>query len=370
MTFKTLRNVRLSTQLYLLVAVTLLLAGAQTAYSLRQVRSTQGTLKFTIDNRMASMQSLAGISAALRLAQDAATDVLDKAKRPQEAHDEIATALDKAHDQWDQYFLAKMIPEEQKLADETTPLLDKAYSSIDRLQGVLKQGTPDGLAELRTTRLIPAVTAARTNLDQLAKLQMVAANLDQENAQAAYHQALRNSIALLIAGAILAAGAALLIIRGAMRKLGADPAEAATVARRIASGDLPFALQMRPDDGESLMGALGQMKDNLLHAKLDYEGQINAISRAEGVAEFSTDGTILAVNDNFVKVVGYSREELIGKHHGMLLSAAERANPAYQAFWEKMAQGEFRAGIHPRRDAQVGRRSRRGRDRRAPHRLR
>ena len=348
MTFKMLRNLRLSTQLHMLVAVSLLLAGGLIAYSLIQLRSTQGTLKFTIDNRMASMQSLNEVSGTLMLAQTSATDVLDRTLDPLEARESIAKSLSKAHDQWDQYFLAKMIPEEQALADETTPVLDKAFSAIDKLQDMLRKKDFPGLAELRSAQLIPAVSAARKNLEQLGALQMVAANQDQQNAQRAYQVALRNSIALLVCGALVSIGAALLIIRGAMSRLGSDPAQAARIARRIAAGDLTFVIEPGRNDGESLMGALRQMKDNLLHSRLDYEGQINAISRAEGVVEFTPDGTMLSANENFQRIVGYGLEELKGKHHGMLLGAAERENPAYRQFWERMAQGEFRQGTHPR----------------------
>ena len=46
------RNIRLSTQLFALVAISLLIATGLIAYSMKQVQSTQGTLKHTIDNRM------------------------------------------------------------------------------------------------------------------------------------------------------------------------------------------------------------------------------------------------------------------------------------------------------------------------------
>ena len=93
---------------------------------------------------------------------------------------------------------------------------------------------------------------------------------------------MRNSIYLLAAGALLAMVLAWIDSSGAMRQLGADPAEAALVARRIASGDLQFDLEPGRTDEASLMGALRQMKDSLLHSKLDYEGQLNAIAKAAG----------------------------------------------------------------------------------------
>ena len=56
---------------------------------------------------------------------------------------------------------------------------------------------------------------------------------------------------LLSSGALLAILLAWFIIRGAMRKLGADPGEAAQVARRVASGDLQFEMQPGRNDDAS-----------------------------------------------------------------------------------------------------------------------
>ena len=144
-------------------------------------------------------------------------------------------------------------------------------------------------------------------------MQLTAANLDLETASKNYQIALRNSIALGGAGALLAVLLAWFIIRGAMRKLGADPGEAAQVARRVASGDLQFELEAGHNDDVSLMGALRQMKDSLLHSKLDYEGQINAIAKVQGVIECAPDGEIINANDIFLKLLGYTLDEVQGQ---------------------------------------------------------
>jgi len=127
------KNIRLSTQLFALVAVSLAIAAGLMVYAAQQVQATQGTLKHTIDNRMVSGQAIQGVADALSLSLEASLDVIEKKQTPQEAHDLIKEAVDKAHDDWDRYFLGEMITEEQELADETTPMLDAAYSAIDKL---------------------------------------------------------------------------------------------------------------------------------------------------------------------------------------------------------------------------------------------
>jgi methyl-accepting chemotaxis protein len=52
--------------------------------------------------------------------------------------------------------------------------------------------------------------------------------------------------------------------------------------------------------------------------------QIAAIDRSQAVIEFKIDGTILTANTNFLAIVGYTLEEIVGKHHGMFVDPAYR----------------------------------------------
>src|SRR3954470_9833462 len=117
------KNIRLSLQLYALVAVTLAIASGLVYYSMLQLRSTQGTLKHTIDNRMMSGQSNPGVADALSMALEDSLAVVEKKQSPQEAHDQLKAAVDAARNDWDNYFLGEMIADEQALADATTPML-------------------------------------------------------------------------------------------------------------------------------------------------------------------------------------------------------------------------------------------------------
>jgi len=86
----------------------------------------------------------------------------------------------------------------------------------------------------------------------------------------------------------------------------------------------------------------------------DYESQLAAISRAQAVVEFELDGTIRSVNDNFTHVLGYSNNDVRGKHHSMLCDPALSGTAEYRAFWAKLARGEGDAGRY-RRVAKDGR---------------
>ncbi|TGN77174.1 methyl-accepting chemotaxis protein [Bradyrhizobium yuanmingense] len=72
--------------------------------------------------------------------------------------------------------------------------------------------------------------------------------------------------------------------------------------------------------------------------------KIAAISRAQAVIEFNLDGTIVSANENFCKALGYSLDEIKGKHHSLFVADGDRNSPAYREFWAALNRGEYQAG--------------------------
>nr|WP_315219748.1 PAS domain-containing methyl-accepting chemotaxis protein [uncultured Duganella sp.] len=76
----------------------------------------------------------------------------------------------------------------------------------------------------------------------------------------------------------------------------------------------------------------------------DFEGKMMAVDRAQAEIEFDLTGRILHANDNFLKTMGYERDEVVGKHHSIFCDSAFSRSHEYRAFWAQLAQGEFHAG--------------------------
>lgn len=72
-----------------------------------------------------------------------------------------------------------------------------------------------------------------------------------------------------------------------------------------------------------------------------YKGQLDAIGNSLGIAEFDLQGNILQANDNFLKAVGYTHQEVAGKHHSMFLTDGNALDDDYKKFWEKLNRGEY-----------------------------
>jgi methyl-accepting chemotaxis protein len=76
---------------------------------------------------------------------------------------------------------------------------------------------------------------------------------------------------------------------------------------------------------------------------IDFAGQMVAISRVQGIIEFTTDGEIVTANDNFLKANGYRLDEIKGRSHSMLVDPEYARTPAYKEFWDALRRGEVQA---------------------------
>ena len=82
--------------------------------------------------------------------------------------------------------------------------------------------------------------------------------------------------------------------------------------------------------------------------RANFEGQLAAVSKAQAVIEFDLDGTILHANDNFLSTVGYTLEEVRGRHHRMFVGSEYAGSSAYHEFWRNLRAGEFDSGEYLR----------------------
>ncbi|HZZ73877.1 MAG TPA: PAS domain-containing protein, partial [Pirellulales bacterium] len=73
-------------------------------------------------------------------------------------------------------------------------------------------------------------------------------------------------------------------------------------------------------------------------------GQLAAISKSQAVIEFELDGTILTANDNFLNALGYTLNEIQGRHHSLFCEESLKNSAAYKEFWARLARGEYQAG--------------------------
>ena len=86
-------------------------------------------------------------------------------------------------------------------------------------------------------------------------------------------------------------------------------------------------------------------------AKVDLKdcvARAEAVSKALAVMEFDLEGTVTTANENYLKTLGYTLEEVAGRHHRMFCETAYANSAEYQNFWAKLARGESESGLYKR----------------------
>ena len=76
----------------------------------------------------------------------------------------------------------------------------------------------------------------------------------------------------------------------------------------------------------------------------DLEAKMTAVDRGQAAIEFDLDGNVVDFNDNFQATMGYTLDEVRGRHHRTFVEAETAADPAYAAFWEQLGRGQFIEG--------------------------
>jgi PAS domain S-box-containing protein len=121
-------------------------------------------------------------------------------------------------------------------------------------------------------------------------------------------------------------------------------ADVVTAVKTIAEGNFSHRVAVTSrDEFGTLATAVNQMAEQMGETNAtnaDYAAKMASISRSQAVIEFQMDGTIVTANDNFSKTMGYSLDEIKGRHHSMFASEKQRNSPEYREFWARLNRGE------------------------------
>lgn len=117
------------------------------------------------------------------------------------------------------------------------------------------------------------------------------------------------------------------------------------VAGSLAQADYKVAIDQSRDDE---IGDLGRAMAEIKTTVADFSGQIAAISKSQAVIAFNMDGTVIEANPNFLSAIGYSFDEIKGKHHSMFVDAAYKNSAEYSQFWDSLNRSQYQAGEYKR----------------------
>src|SRR5262249_49394997 len=114
--------------------------------------------------------------------------------------------------------------------------------------------------------------------------------------------------------------------------------------------EFPIEIGLSSVQSGSRMLALATVADISERRRMesDFAGRITAITKSMAVIDFTLDGTIVTANDHFLKAMGYTLEEIKGKHHSIFVEEAYRQSLDYKDFWARLGRGEYLSGEYKR----------------------
>jgi len=108
--------------------------------------------------------------------------------------------------------------------------------------------------------------------------------------------------------------------------------------------------QMRAQEEEMRqnMEELQATQEEMGRGQAEIEGTMKVINESMAVVEFDTEGMILKANHNFLDVMGYKQDEIVGEHHRIFVSKDERSSETYRNLWRDLASGKMNQGEYRR----------------------
>ena len=77
-------------------------------------------------------------------------------------------------------------------------------------------------------------------------------------------------------------------------------------------------------------------------------GILAAIDASYAYIEFDLSGKVLTANRNFLNLLEYQLDDIVGKHHRMFVEPALSAQPAYAEFWRELGEGKAQSNVYKR----------------------
>ena len=80
----------------------------------------------------------------------------------------------------------------------------------------------------------------------------------------------------------------------------------------------------------------------------DAASTLKAIGKSLAIIEFEPTGKIKWANENFCRALGYSLDEIKGRHHSMFVEPGTRDSAEYREFWTSLGRGTFQSAEYKR----------------------
>lgn len=103
-------------------------------------------------------------------------------------------------------------------------------------------------------------------------------------------------------------------------------------------------LQSRETESQQSIRQMQKLQDELETRAKEYQGQLQAINLSIAMINMDRDGVILSMNDKFSEIFAYSKNDLVGQHHEVLVREGYAKSKPYRKLWQQLYKNEFVEG--------------------------
>ncbi len=125
---------------------------------------------------------------------------------------------------------------------------------------------------------------------------------------------------------------------------------ASTISSVRINAKTKFLLEQSQQQSEEMAAQEEEMRQNMEELQAtqeeaarrsgEIEGLLNSLSASSYMVEYDMNGTIINVNDAFLKKLGISRHEILGKHHSDNVEMNDQQKNDYAKFWSDLRSGQ------------------------------
>ncbi len=116
--------------------------------------------------------------------------------------------------------------------------------------------------------------------------------------------------------------------------------------QRLLSESQQMTEEMRAQEEEMRqnMEELQATQEEMQRGQIESSAAMEVINNTAAMADFDPEGNILSANANYLKLFGYSLDEIKGEHHKIFALRDDRNSETYRKFWKDIAAGKAQRG--------------------------
>ncbi|MCK4920662.1 MAG: PAS domain S-box protein, partial [Bacteroidales bacterium] len=114
------------------------------------------------------------------------------------------------------------------------------------------------------------------------------------------------------------------------------------------SQKLTEELRAREEEMRQNIEEMNATQEDMQHREVERIGIFTAINNTLGTVEFSIDGIVIDANEQFLSMMGYAIDEVVGKTDRMFSDQANEPIGEFNNFWEELKKGNSQKGDYKR----------------------